>query len=53
MLVGVVPWVDDTISHKLGMGFTLCRLGHTGGLALSHRKDSKRQGTAGRNGERV
>ena len=52
MLVGVVPWVYDTISHKLGMGFTLCRLGHTGGLALIHRKAAKRQEIAERNGAR-
>jgi hypothetical protein len=33
VFVGIVPWVYDTISHKFGVGFTLCRFGHTGRLA--------------------
>jgi hypothetical protein len=31
VLVGVVPWVNNTISHQLGVGLSLGCLGHTAG----------------------
>jgi hypothetical protein len=31
VLVGVVPWVNNTISHQLGMSLSLGCLGHTAG----------------------
>lgn len=50
VLVGAVPWVDDSISHQFGMGLSLGCLGHTASQLRPDLRAKVNIGVAGRVG---